>query len=221
MSRGWKACPWRTASSSSPQAINHHPCPSASPLTRESNSLGLCLLSHHQFLSRLRAPILSQTQILTSKITQVCQDICDIKLRQLLVTCSDRKPDDITNHILTNQSDCKDTWGSNKSRPGTLGIHKDCAEDGTNYVYRIPNHHKHSNQDTLQHHDTYQPQWLPEPSGKTPVPLPYPDPSEASERPSWLQIPFCHHQRRTTSSLVLCQCIWKACQGYSPVLTEH
>ena len=76
--------------------------------------------------------------------------------------------------------------GSSKSRLGTPDIHEGCAEDDINYVYRIPNHHKHSNQNTLQHHDTYQPQQLQEPPGMTPVPLPYPDPSEASGRPSWL-----------------------------------
>ena len=37
-----------------------------------------------------------------------------------------------------------------------------------------------------QHHDTYQPQQLLRPSGMTPEPLPYPDPSEASETPSLL-----------------------------------
>ena len=127
---------------------------------------------------------MSQIQILTSKITQVCQDICDIKLRRLLVTCSDKEPDVITNNILSNQSNCKDTWDSNKSRPGTLDIHEGHAEDGNDYVYNTPNHHKFGNQDTLQHCDTNWPQWWPEPSGMPPVPLPYPDHSEASERSS-------------------------------------
>ena len=61
----------------------------------------------------------------TSKITQVCQDICDIKLRQLLVTQSDKKTIDITSNILTNQSDCKDIWDSNTSRSGTQDRHED------------------------------------------------------------------------------------------------
>ena len=68
----------------------------------------------------------------------------------------------------------------------TPDIHEGHAEDDNNYVYRIPNCHEHSNQDTLQCHDTYQPQQLPRPSGMTPEPLPYPDPSEASEIPSSL-----------------------------------
>ena len=126
----------------------------------------------------------SQIQLLTSKITQVCQDIHYIKLRQLLVTRSDKEPDGITNYMLTNQSDHMDTWGSNKSRPGTLNKHEGHAEDGTSYIYNTPNCHKPNNQDILQHHDTCQPQQLPKPSGMPPVPLPYPDPSEASERSS-------------------------------------
>ena len=38
----------------------------------------------------------SRIRILTSKITQVCQDIRDIRLRQLLITRSDNKPNSIT-----------------------------------------------------------------------------------------------------------------------------
>ena len=129
---------------------------------------------------------MSQIRILTSKITQICQDICDIKLRRLLITRSEEEPIVITNNILTNQNDCKDTSGSDRSRPETLGIHEGHAEDGIDYVYRTPNCHQHGNQDNLQCHDTYRPQRLPKPSGMTPEPLPYPDPSEASETPSSL-----------------------------------
>ena len=57
-SRGWEACPWRTASSDSPQVIKHHPSPSTSPSTRESDSLELHPLPHHHLLCRLRASIL-------------------------------------------------------------------------------------------------------------------------------------------------------------------
>ena len=96
---------------------------------------------------------------------------------------SDKESSIITNNILTNQSDCKDIWGSSRSRPGTLDIHEGCAEGDIDYAYRTPNHHELGNQDSLQHHDTDQPQWLPKPSGMTPEPLPYPDPSEASEIP--------------------------------------
>ena len=92
----------------------------------------------------------------------------------------------ITSNILTNQNDRKDTLGSNRSRPETPDIHEGCAEDDNDYVYRIPNYDEHGNQDNLQCHDTYQPQWSPKPSGMTPEPLPYPDPSEASEIPSSL-----------------------------------
>ena len=135
---------------------------------------------------RRKATSLSQIRILTSKITQVCQDIRDIKLRRILVTQSDKEPNVITKHILTNQSDHKDTWGSNRNRPGTLDIHEGHAEDDNDYAYRTPNHHELGNQDSLQHHDTYPPQRLPKPSGMTPEPLSFPDPSEASETSSSL-----------------------------------
>ena len=92
--------------------------------------------------------MLSRIQILTSKITQVCQGICDIKLRWLLVTHSDKRPDNITTSILTNQNGCMDTLGLNRSRPETLGKHEGCAENGNNYAYNIPNCHELGNQDT-------------------------------------------------------------------------
>ena len=129
---------------------------------------------------------MSRIQSLTSKITQVCQDIHDIKLRRLLITRPDKESSDITNNILTNQSDCKDIWGSYRSKPGTPDIHEGHAEGDNDYAYRTPNHHELGNQDNLQCHDTYQPQQLPEPSGMTPEPLPCPDLSEASEIPSSL-----------------------------------
>ena len=81
-------------------------------------------------MSREEGYHLSRIRILTSKITQVCQDIRDIKLRRLLITRSDEKPIVITKHILTNQSDRKNTWGSNRSRPGPPDIHGDRAKDG-------------------------------------------------------------------------------------------
>src|ERR1700743_2300600 len=122
----------------------------------------------------------------TSKITQVCQDIRDIKLRRLLITRLDEEPNDITNNILTNQINCKDTWGSDKSRPDPLDIHEGHAEDGIDYVYRILNWLKLDNQNNQEGHEIYPPQpWL-IPSRMTPEPLPYPDPSEASERSSLL-----------------------------------
>ena len=93
--------------------------------------------------------LLSQIQVLTARITQVCQDICDIKLKCILVTCSDKESNDITANILTNQSDCKDTWDSDRSKPGTLDKHEGCAEGGTNYVYNTPNRHELGNQDIL------------------------------------------------------------------------
>ena len=68
---------------------------------------------------------------------------------------SDKEPDVITNNILTNQSDRKDTWGSDRSRPGTPDIHEGCAEDDNDYTYKTPNYLAHSNQDTLQHCETY------------------------------------------------------------------
>ena len=100
---------------------------------------------------------MSQIHNLTSKITQVCQEICDIKLRHILITCSNEEPDNITTKILTNQNDHKDTSGSNRSRPGTADKHEGCAEDGIDYDYNTPNHHELDNRDNLQCHDTYQP----------------------------------------------------------------
>ena len=101
---------------------------------------------------------------------------------------SNKEPHDITNNILTNQSDHKNTWGSERSRPGTLDIHEGHAADGNNYAYSTPNCHEPGNQDNPQHHGTYPLQQLPTPSKKPPVPLPYPDPSEASERSSPLLV---------------------------------
>ena len=134
--------------------------------------------------------LVSQIRILTSKITQVCQDIHDIKLRRLLITCSDEEPNGITNNILTNRSDHKDTWGSDKSRPDPPDIHEDCAGGGIDYVYRIPNCLKLNNQNNREDHGKYPPQPRPAPSKMTPGPLPYPDPSEASERSSLPPFPF-------------------------------
>ena len=128
----------------------------------------------------------SQIRILTSKITQVCQDIHDIKLRWLLITQSDKEPNDITNNILTNWSDRKDTWGSNKSKPDPPDIHEGHAEDGIGYAYKIPNHLKLNNRNNQEDHERYPPQPQPIPSKMTPEPLPCPDPSEASERSSLL-----------------------------------
>ena len=129
---------------------------------------------------------LSQIRILTSKITQVCQDIHDIKLRRLLITQLDKKPNDITNRILTNQSDCKNTWGSGRSRPDPLDTHEDHAEDGNNYVCRTPNLLEHDIQNNQEDHERCPPQPRPKPSRMTPEPLPSPVPSEASETSSSL-----------------------------------
>ena len=128
----------------------------------------------------------SRIQILTSKITQVCQDIRDIKLRRLLITRSDNKPSDITNSILTNRNDCKNTWGSDRSRPDPPDTRGDHAEGGNDYAYKTPNPLEHNTQNNPEDHGRYPPQPLPKPSGRTPEPLPCPDPSEASERSSSL-----------------------------------
>ena len=130
--------------------------------------------------------MLSRIRILTSKIIQVCQDIRDIKLRRLLVTRSDNKPNDITERILTNQSDRKNTSGSSRSRPDPPDTHEDCAEGGNDYVYRTPNPLEPDTQNNQEDHGRCPPQPLPKPSGMTPEPLPCPDPSEASEMSSSL-----------------------------------
>ena len=65
-------------------------------------------------------------------------------------------------------------------------IHEDHAEDDTDYIYNTPNRHEYGNQDIQQHYNICQPLLLQEPSGMTPVPLSYPDPSEASKRSSSL-----------------------------------
>ena len=129
---------------------------------------------------------MSRIQILTSKITQVCQDIHDIKLRRPLITQLDKEPDVITNHILTNQSDCKNTWDSGRSRPDPPDTHEDHAEDGNDYVYKIPSPLEHDTQNNQEGHGRCPPQPWPKPSGMTPEPLPCPDPSEASETSSLL-----------------------------------
>ena len=129
---------------------------------------------------------LSRIRTLTSKITQVCQDIRDIKLRRLLITQSDGEPIVITNSILTNQNDRKNTLGSDRSTLDPPDTHGDCAEDGNDYVYRTPNLLEHGIQNILEDHGRCPPQPLPKPSGMTPEPLPSPDPSEASEMSSSL-----------------------------------
>ena len=58
--------------------------------------------------------------------------------------------------------------------------------DGIDYVYSTPNRLEHDNQNNLEHCDTCQPLWWPEPSEMITMPLPYPDHSEASERSSSL-----------------------------------
>ena len=96
--------------------------------------------------------LVSRIRILTSKITQVCRDIRDIKLRRLLITQSREKPNDITNCILTNQSDRKNTWGSDRSKPDPPDTHEDRAEGDIDYVYRIPSHLKHDTQNNQEDH---------------------------------------------------------------------
>ena len=127
---------------------------------------------------------LSRIRILTSKITQVCQDICDIKLRQLLITRTDKEATDISNSILTNQNDCKNTSGSDRSKPDPPDTHEDRAEGGIDYVYRTPNHLEPDTPNNREDHERCPPQLRPKPSGMTPEPLPYPDPSEPSETSS-------------------------------------
>ena len=163
----------------------------------------------------------SRIQTLTSKITQVCQDIHDIKLRWILITQSEEQSDDITNNILTNQSGCKDTWGSDRSRPETPGIHEGCAEDDNDYTYRTPNCHEHGNQDSLQCHDIYQPLRLPKPSGMTPEPLPYPDPSEASEIPSWLPTSLLSLLKKDNTESDALLMYMERCQGHSTLSSQH
>ena len=129
---------------------------------------------------------MSQIWILTSKITQVCQDIRDIKLRQLLITWSDNTPNVITNHILTNQNDHKNILGSSRSRPDPPDIHEDRAGGDNDCVYKTPNRLEPDTPNNQEDHERCPPQLRPEPSGMTPEPLPYPDPSEASEMSSLL-----------------------------------
>ena len=106
--------------------------------------------------------------------------------RWLLITQLDKEPNVITNHILTNQSDRKNTWDSGRSRPDPLDTRGDHAEGGNNYVYRTPNLLEHDNQNNQEDRGRCPPQLQPKPSGMTPEPLPCPDPSEASETSSLL-----------------------------------
>ena len=109
-------------------------------------------------LEEINGWFVSRIRILTSKITQVCQDIRDIKLRRLLITRSDNKPNDITNRILTNQNDCKNTSGSSRSRPDPPGTHEDRAEGGSDYVYRTPNLLEHDIPNNQEDHGRCPPQ---------------------------------------------------------------
>ena len=74
--------------------------------------------------------------------------------------------------------------GSNRSRPDPLDIREDRAEGGNDFVYKTPNHLKHDIPNNQEDHERCPPQRRPTPSGMTPEPLPYPDPSEASETSS-------------------------------------
>ena len=145
---------------------------------------------------------MSQIQILTSKITQVCQDIRDIKLRRLLITQLDKEPNDISNCILTSQSDCKNTWGSGRNRPDPLDTREDHAEDGNDYIYKIPNLLEHNTQNNQEDHGKCPPQPRPIPSGTTPGPLPCPDPSEASETSSSLLTSLSLPPKKDNNELV-------------------
>ena len=129
---------------------------------------------------------MSRIRILTSKITQICQDIRDIKLRRLLITRSDNEPTVITDRTLTNQNDYKSTFGSGRSRPDPPDIHEDHAGGGNDYAYKTPNPLEHDTLNSPEDHGRYPLQPRLTPSGMTPEPLPYPDPSEASERSSLL-----------------------------------
>ena len=125
--------------------------------------------------------LLSRIRELTLKITQICQDIRDIKLRRLLITRSDNEPNDITSRILSNRNDYKNTSGSDRGKPGPPDTHEDRAEGGNDYVYKTPNLLEHDTQNNREDRGRCPPQPRPTPSGMTPEPLPYPDPSEASE----------------------------------------
>ena len=109
-----------------------------------------------------------------------------MKLRQLLITQLDQEPNVITNSILTNQNDRKNTWDSGRSRPDPPDTHEDRAEDGNNYVYKTPNLLEHDTQNNQEDHGRCPPQPRPKRSGMTPKPPPCPDPSEASEMSSSL-----------------------------------
>ena len=60
------------------------------------------------------------------------------------------------------------------------------AEGDIDYTYRTPNHLEHDTQNNQEDHGKCPPQPWPISSGTTPEPLPYPDPSEASEMSSSL-----------------------------------
>ena len=146
--------------------------------------------------------IMSRIQILTSKITQVCQDICDIKLRRLLITRSDDKPNDITKHILTNRNDRKNILDSGRSRPDPPDTHEDHAGDGNDYAYRTPNPPEHDTRNNQENRGRYPPQPWPTPSGMTPEPLPCPDLSEASEMSSSLPTSLLSPPKKDDNKLV-------------------
>ena len=78
--------------------------------------------------------------------------------------------------------------GSDRNKHDPPGKHEGHAEDDTNYVVSTPNHLEHNNQNNQEGHETYPPQLRLKPSGMIPVPHPFPDPSEASEKSSSLPV---------------------------------
>ena len=64
--------------------------------------LSQCTFDYASVQDSFNTADVSQIQNLTSNISQVCQDVHDIKLRWLLVTQSECQNDDITTDIQTN-----------------------------------------------------------------------------------------------------------------------
>ena len=101
---------------------------------------------------------------------------------------SEHQSNDITNSVLTNQNDCKDTWDSDRSKPNPLDKHGGHTEGENDYIYSIPNCHELNNQDNPEDHETYPHQLQPEPSKMPPLPCPSSYPSEAFEKFSFLPV---------------------------------
>ena len=112
---------------------------------------------------------MSRIQLLTSKISHICQEIRDIK--------STRKPrSNSLSKAYTNtsmdegQKDWKSTWEPDSNSFATKDNDDGDGSDGTYSSHSKQCHHEPSNLDIPSHHAPSPPSPSPGPSGSTPTP---------------------------------------------------